>query len=180
MNANLELQNTMKYEARFGFRDFHAGGLMDLAGPPKQTGGSLGKTNKVPTVEDARAQGCLILVAEDNPINRNVIRRQLNLLGYACELVEDGAVALAAWREKDYALVLTDCHMPNLDGFELTKAIRKEEEGSEIHIPIIAITANVLRGQRERCLDAGMDAFLAKPIKLKELRDVLEKNMPKE
>ena len=138
------------------------------------------KTNKAPTVEDALAQGRLILVAEDNPVNRDVIGRQLNLLGYACELVEDGAAALVAWREKSYALLLADCHMPNLDGFELAKAIRKAEEGSEIHIPIIAITANVMRGQRERCLAAGMDAYLTKPTSLNDLRDMLERNMPKE
>jgi PAS domain S-box-containing protein len=131
------------------------------------------KAAPAPSVERALAHGRLILVAEDNPTNRDVIRRQLNVLGYACEMVEDGRQALAALRGKRYALLLTDCQMPNMDGFELTSRIRREEEATGRHIGIIAITANALQGEAERCLAAGMDDYLAKPIDMKELRDKL-------
>jgi CheY-like chemotaxis protein len=90
-------------------------------------------------------------------------------------MAEDGAIALAMWQSKRYALLLTDCHMPNMDGFGLTAAIRKAEKNTGFHAPIIAITANVLQGEAERCLAAGMDAFLPKPVDLKTLGAALEK-----
>jgi signal transduction histidine kinase/CheY-like chemotaxis protein/HPt (histidine-containing phosphotransfer) domain-containing protein len=135
-------------------------------------------TVKAQTVDEALAQGTLILVAEDNPTNRDVIGRQLKLLGYACEMADDGKLALAAWRDKHYGVLLTDCHMPNMDGFELTDAIRNDEKDSETRAPIIAITANALQGEAERCLAAGMDDYLSKPIDMKELRQALRKWMP--
>jgi PAS domain S-box-containing protein len=135
-------------------------------------------TVKAPTVDEALAQGTLILVAEDNPTNRDVIGRQLKLLGYACEMAEDGELALAAWRDKHYGVLLTDCHMPNMDGFELTDAIRNDEKDSDTRAPIIAITANALQGEAERCLAAGMDDYLSKPIDMKDLRQALRKWMP--
>lgn len=133
-------------------------------------------TDNVPTVDEARKQGTLILVCEDNPTNRDVIQRQLRILGYACELAENGKQALEAWRNNDYAVLLTDCHMPEMDGFELTDAIRKEEQSQGAkRKPIIAITANVLQGETERCLAAGMDDYLAKPFKIKDLKTVMQK-----
>jgi PAS domain S-box-containing protein len=127
----------------------------------------------VPTAEEALAQGRLILVAEDHVANREVLRRQLNRLGYACDMAEDGAIALKMWNEKRYALLLTDCHMPHMDGFGLTAAIRAAERGTGRHAPIIAVTANVLQGEAERCLAAGMDAFLPKPVELRTLNETL-------
>ena len=91
--------------------------------------------------------GQLILLAEDNETNREVLMEQLRLLGYAAEAAEDGAVALQKWRTGRYALLLTDCHMPNMDGFELTAAIR-ELEGEQRRSPIIAITANAMQARR--------------------------------
>src|SRR5262249_23277255 len=123
------------------------------------------------------AQGCLILVAEDHVANQDVLRRQLNRLGYACEIAEDGIAALALWRSKAYALLLTDCHMPNLDGFGLTAEIRRTEAGGK-RTPIVAIPANVLQGEAERCLAAGMDAFLPKPVDMATLRTTLARWMP--
>jgi CheY-like chemotaxis protein/HPt (histidine-containing phosphotransfer) domain-containing protein len=128
-----------------------------------------------PTVEEAIAQGRLILVAEDHPANREVLRRQLNRLGFACDIAEDGRQALEMWRAKSYGLVLTDCHMPAMDGFGLTAAIRKSEENSGRRTPIIAITANVLQGEAERCLAAGMDDFLPKPVELKVMKAAFDK-----
>ena len=131
-----------------------------------------------PSVAEAAAAGRLILVAEDNVTNRDVIRRQLALLGYAAEFVNDGAEALKAFGEKPYALLLTDCHMPNLDGFELTKTIRAREAGATTHLPIIAITASVMKVEVERCFESGMNDFLAKPLEVNRLKEMLRKWMP--
>jgi len=114
-----------------------------------------------------------ILVAEDHPVNQQVILRQLKLLGFTADVHGDGAAALGAWRQRPYAMVITDCHMPVMDGFQLTAAIREEEAGNGSHVPIIAMTANALPGESSRCLAAGMDYYLAKPVELARLRDAL-------
>ncbi len=132
----------------------------------------------VPTIEEARSRGALILVAEDNPTNQFVILRQLNRLGLAAEIAVNGREAFDMWRGGSYALVLTDCHMPDMDGFELTAAIRQAEVSTADNIPIVAVTANALRGEAERCLAAGMDDFLAKPVELLQLRKVLAHWLP--
>ncbi|MCB1650139.1 MAG: response regulator [Pseudomonadales bacterium] len=131
-----------------------------------------------PSLEEAREMNSLILVAEDVPTNREVIQRQLAVLGYACELAEDGEQALQAWQSGQYGLLLTDCHMPKLDGFDLTRAIREQEAASDQHLPIIAITANALAGESERCIGAGMDDYMPKPIEMKILAQKLQQWMP--
>ncbi|TWB23362.1 signal transduction histidine kinase [Nitrospirillum amazonense] len=131
-----------------------------------------------PTVEMAMAQGRLVLVAEDQPVNQMVIRRQLSLLGIAAEVTEDGRQALAAWRTGRFGLVLTDCNMPEMDGFELTAAIREAETGTGLRTPIIALTANAMAGESQRCLAAGMDGFLAKPLELDRLDRCLAQWLP--
>ena len=127
-----------------------------------------------PTVAQARADGSLILLAEDNETNRDVLQEQLCLLGYAAEVAQDGAEALAMWRVGGYALLLTDCHMPNMDGFELTRRIRAEEPAGT-HLPIVAVTANALQGEALRCRENGMDDYLTKPLRLNELGPMLAK-----
>jgi two-component system sensor histidine kinase/response regulator len=104
-----------------------------------------------------------ILVAEDNLINQEVIKLQLKAIGFSCDLAENGEAALKLWRENEYDLVLSDCHMPNMDGFELARAIRLEES-SEARLPIVALTANVLSEEAESCRQAGMNECLTKPI----------------
>jgi len=132
-----------------------------------------------PSVDEARQRGELILVAEDNVINQQVIRRQLNGLGRACELVDDGLAAIEKLRSSQYALLLTDCDMPNMDGYELTRQVRSEEIDST-HLPIVAITANAIDGAAEACFQAGMDDYIAKPVQMAELHRVLETYMPRE
>jgi two-component system, sensor histidine kinase and response regulator len=132
----------------------------------------------VPDVELALEQGRLILIAEDNATNREVIQRQLHLLGFAAEVAEDGAIAFDMWRQRSYGLVVSDCHMPNIDGFELTAMIRDVERELGTHTPIVALTANALVGEAERCLNAGMDDYLAKPVGLKKLRQTLVRWLP--
>ncbi|WMW80037.1 PAS domain S-box protein [Undibacterium cyanobacteriorum] len=129
------------------------------------------------SVEEALEHGQLILLAEDNETNREVLLEQLRLLGYAAETAEDGAIALSKWQSGRYALLLTDCHMPNMDGFELTTEVRSLE-GKTKHSPIIAITANAMQGEAQRCRDHGMDDYLSKPLRLHELRSMLHKWMP--
>jgi len=117
----------------------------------------------------------LILVAEDNPVNRMVIKRLLTLLGRNAEIVEDGMQALAAWRSGRYAMVLTDCHMPEMDGFALSRAIRAEEADGRGRTPIIAFTAAATSDEVKLCTDAGMDDFLPKPVDLDRLKAALSR-----
>lgn len=115
-----------------------------------------------------------ILVAEDHATNRKVIAQQINLLGYHATIAQDGEEALALWRRNKYSMVLSDLHMPKMDGFALAEAIRREEANGQ-HIPIIAFTANILKEDRDRCLEIGMDAFLSKPVQLPQLKASLER-----
>lgn len=140
--------------------------------------GGISKTYVALSVEEALTQGTLILLAEDNITNQNVIQRQLTMLGYTCEIADDGKLALDAWRERDYSLLLSDCHMPHMDGFQLTAAIRGDEEGTGKRAPIIAVTANALEGEAQRCIAEGMDDYLSKPLKMDDLKAMLKKWMP--
>jgi PAS domain S-box-containing protein len=122
-----------------------------------------------------------ILVADDHPVNREVLVRQLELLGIASDTVNDGVEALEAWAaaEGRYAAVLADIHMPRMDGHELTRQIRAAEmKRGGARTPIVAVTANAMKGEDERCLAAGMDAYLAKPVNMDQLRATLERWLP--
>ena len=118
----------------------------------------------------------LILVVEDNVANQLLIKKQLEALQYDAEIVTNGSEALDALSQKSYQLILTDCNMPIINGFELTKTIRQQEQGGKSHIPIVAITANALKGEVEHCLEAGMDDYLAKPVNMVNLQRMLEKH----
>lgn len=125
----------------------------------------------------SREHSQVILVAEDNETNQEVIRRQLALLGYAIAVAGNGREAWELWKTGKYSLLLTDVHMPEMDGYELCAAIRASETGSA-HAPIIAITANALKGEAEHCRAMGMDDYLSKPLQLKDLKKTLEKWLP--
>lgn len=112
-------------------------------------------------------------MAEDNETNRTVIKHQLELAGHAADLVNNGREALERWRSGNYALILTDLHMPEMDGYALATAIRSEEPASH-RTPIIALTANALRDEELRCREAGMDGYLTKPVRLPRLTGVIE------
>jgi CheY-like chemotaxis protein len=116
-----------------------------------------------------------ILVAEDNKVNQTVITRMLQKLGHRVDIAADGLEAVNALRRMPYDLVLMDCQMPGMDGFEATRAIRAGEAGSPGHIPIVALTANAMHGDREQCLAAGMDDFIAKPVTKQTLAAALER-----
>ncbi len=131
----------------------------------------------LPSREEAIANRQLILVAEDNSINQTVIREQLTTLGYTADMADDGEEALARWREGTYSLILTDLQMPVLDGYELAARIRAEEGPGE-RLPIIALSASAMQGEADRCSAAGMDEFLSKPARLKDLEAALKKWLP--
>ncbi|CAK0755407.1 putative Histidine kinase [Azospirillaceae bacterium] len=130
-----------------------------------------------PEENQARQAGAVILAAEDNPSVRFVVSQQLSFLGVCCEIVSDGA---AAWEKlsrcgKDYAMLLTDCSMPKMDGYRLTTAIRTRErvQASGRRLPIVALTANAMAGEAEWCLTNGMDGYLSKPVNLTNLESIL-------
>jgi len=134
------------------------------------------------TIDEARAQGRLLLIAEDDEVNQMVILRQIELLGYAAEIATDGEEALKMWQSGHYALLLTDLHMPSLDGYALVEAIRHSEllqpASRRTRKPVLALTANALRGEATRAFAAGMDDYLTKPLRLRLLDAALRKWLP--
>lgn len=117
-----------------------------------------------------------VLVAEDNPINQEVILEMLTYLGYKVDIAIDGADALKLWKQGQYAIIFTDIHMPKMDGYELTTAIRAEEMQSPAkRSTIIALTADVSNNQVNNCFESGMDDYLSKPLKLKDLENIVKK-----
>ncbi|HYU31089.1 MAG TPA: response regulator [Thermoanaerobaculia bacterium] len=129
----------------------------------------------VPTARAADAPLLRVLVAEDNPVNQRVVQSILEHRGHSSRLTANGREALAAWEQEGFDVVLMDVQMPEMDGFQATTAIRSREESTGAHIPIIALTAHALKGYRERCLAAGMDGYIAKPIRSEELIELVER-----
>lgn len=134
--------------------------------------------------------GIPVLLVEDNHVNQMVAKAMLEKLGYLVELAGNGCEAVEAVAVRDYAVILMDCQMPRMDGYEATRVIRERESRAgqrpwatgqnaplprHRHIPIIAVTANAMKGDREKCLQAGMDDYMAKPIKKEELAAMLKK-----
>lgn len=145
--------------------------------PTRMSSDDPGPTD-VDRIGDALDRGKLILLVDDNVINQKVALLQLRKLGYAAHVVGNGRDAVEAVEAMPYALVLMDCQMPVMDGFEATHLIRKAELADGRHIPIIAMTANAMPGDRERCLAAGMDGYLTKPLEPQALVETLDKWMP--
>ena len=132
-----------------------------------------------PDARTARDNNAMVLVAEDNPTNQVVIARVLGRLGIAHEIAEDGKVALSMLAEQQYDLLLSDFHMPEMDGFELTKQIREREDGGTTRLPIVALTADVLPETARQCEEVGMDGYLRKPIEIDRLETVLRDHVPR-
>jgi len=119
-----------------------------------------------------------LLLAEDNLVNQRVAMAVLKKLGLVPDLAVNGLEACAAAAARTYDLILMDCQMPEMDGFQATREIR-EREGDGPRVPILAMTANAMSGDRERCLEAGMDDYLAKPIAILDLKDALLRWLPR-
>ena len=115
-----------------------------------------------------------ILLAEDNLVNQKLAATILKKMGHSVSVAVDGKEALSLWESGNFDVILMDVQMPNLDGFEATRIIRDKEKSTNSHIPILAMTAYAMKGDREKCLDAGMDGYLAKPINVREFQETLD------
>jgi len=134
-----------------------------------------------PSLTEAAKNRMRILIAEDNPVNQKVAQAMLKKMGLSADVVANGRKAVDALQANDYDLVLMDCHMPDMDGFQATRIIR--EDGSKAlnpKVPIIAMTAATMQGDRERCIEAGMNEFIAKPVQQKELSRMLARWLDRE
>jgi CheY-like chemotaxis protein len=120
-----------------------------------------------------------VLLAEDNPVNQRLASRLLEKRGHSVVVAENGLEALAALEKECFDLVFMDVQMPVMDGFEATVAVRRKEGVSGIHLPIVALTAHAMKGDREKCLAVGMDAYLTKPIRPQELDEILQAYLSK-
>ncbi len=135
-----------------------------------------------PPGETADAEGTRLLVAEDSPVNRMVISKMLDRLGMVYDLARDGDEALALFRQRRYGLVLTDLHMPGMDGITLARAIRADEQAGALPVPalpILALTADVLAQTTQACAEAGMQGCLTKPVPLAQLDEILIRHLPR-
>jgi len=119
-----------------------------------------------------------ILLVEDNVMNQTLTLALLEKMGLFADIAEDGKQALSMLDKEKYDLILMDCKMPVLDGLETTKIIRTRESNHGEHIPIIAVTANAIKGDCQKCLDAGMDDYISKPFTKKELANAIYKWLP--
>ena len=124
-----------------------------------------------------QAETPLVLVVEDNPVNQKVVCHMLRKMGFGVELAEDGQQGVDRLRNGSFDLVLMDCQMPVMDGYEATRTIRSLNDG-RARVPVVALTANAMEGDREKCLAAGMDDYLSKPAKAEHLRTMLQKWIP--
>jgi two-component system sensor histidine kinase EvgS len=151
--------------------------VASTSGPMAMTPGF--SARHLPTLAAAQAERSLVLLVDDHPTNRQVIQRQLALAGYASETAEDGMEGLERWRTGRYALVLSDVHMPRMDGYQLARTIREEEaRAGKQRTPIVALTASALKGEAERCLAAGMDDYMAKPVSIPTMGACLQRWLP--
>jgi two-component system, sensor histidine kinase and response regulator len=140
--------------------------------------GPIPATSKPQEMRRGEMSPLKILVAEDNQVNRMLIVRLLDKQGYAAEVAENGQEALALLERNKMDLVFMDIQMPVLDGLETIRRIREKEVSSGEHLPIIALTAHAMKGDRERCLEAGADDYLTKPIRPSSLMAVVERYVP--
>jgi CheY-like chemotaxis protein len=118
-----------------------------------------------PGIDDTHTLQAHVLLAEDDMVNKMVVEEMLKALGCVVDVVSDGDAARVAAARNRYDLIFMDCHMPVMDGFEATRRIREDEEGMDAHTPIVALTADALAGDRERCIASGMDDYMTKPVK---------------
>ncbi len=129
---------------------------------------------KSPPEQASRFRPLQVLLAEDSLVNQKLAVGLLEKHGHTVVVANDGREAVAALETRNFDLVLMDVQMPEMDGFEATAAIRAREQQTGTHIPIIAMTAHAMKGDRERCLEAGMDDYVAKPIRAKQLFETIE------
>ena len=137
-----------------------------------------GRRSSAPRRKRAGTRALRVLVAEDNPVNQQVASGMLEHAGHEPIVAANGREALALLDKEPFDLVLMDVQMPEMDGLEATTAIRERERGTQRHVPIVALTAHAMKGDAEKCLAAGMDGYLAKPLQLRELTDAIARVVP--
>jgi CheY-like chemotaxis protein/HPt (histidine-containing phosphotransfer) domain-containing protein len=146
--------------------------------------GRKGRTEPAPEISIPAVRPLRILLAEDSPVNQKLAVRLLEKKGHRVQVANNGTEVLRMLKQESFDLVLMDIQMPEMGGFEATAAIRQRERETGSHLPIIALTAHAMRGDRERCLEAGMDGYVAKPIQAVELfktmRQVLDHQEPRQ
>ena len=154
----------------------------DFALPPPPTAPAveIPKPHLAPTSASGEAAPTRLLLVEDNPVNLAVGEKLLSVLGYSCDVAVNGQIALEKMATGSYDLVLMDCQMPVLDGYSATREWRDREvlQGATVRLPIVAMTANAMAGDRQRCLDAGMDDYLSKPVSREQLENCLQRWLP--
>ena len=120
----------------------------------------------------ATAVKARVLLVEDNPVNQAVAKRMLERLGHSVTIAGNGRIAVDLHAKRRFDLILMDCQMPELDGYAATRELRARETGLD-HVPIVAMTAHAMAGDREQCLSAGMDDYLTKPVKIDQLAEAI-------
>lgn len=148
--------------------------VLDMGSPTPQ------EARAIPQRSLAAERRARVLVVEDNPVNQHVALRVVEKQGYSPRAVGNGREALALLAKEHFDLVLMDIQMPEMDGIEATIAIRREERGTSRHVPIIAMTAHAMQGDRNRCLEAGMDDYISKPINVHDLAAALDRLLARE
>ena len=154
--------------------------LLNISGEPSQPekGSEQERQTEPPPAASSlgasSTKSLMVLVAEDSRVSGTIITKMLQALGHKVDIAENGQTTIAALQNKRYDFVLMDCQMPVLDGIEATKAIRNQESGvKDPSIPIIALTARATAGDRQECMDAGMDAYISKPVNIQTLEAII-------
>jgi signal transduction histidine kinase/ActR/RegA family two-component response regulator len=172
MGGHIEVESTPGTGSLFHFTvelGVHAGVLHDEDAPAASASRAAAATSRT---------GLHVLLAEDNKVNQRVAQRFLERLGHQVTVANDGREAVECWRQQPFDLVLMDVQMPEMDGFEAVAAIREAESALGTRTPVIALTAHAMSGDRERCLAAGMDGYLTKPVKLAQLVAAIDGVLP--
>jgi CheY-like chemotaxis protein/HPt (histidine-containing phosphotransfer) domain-containing protein len=174
MDGDISAESTPGLGSKFYVRLIFDAAPQDALFGAAQYATNATATRKLP--KQSSGERPIVLVVDDHPVNQEVLVRQLDLLGVAADTAADGQEALDAWLAKPYGAVLADIHMPRMDGYELTRRLRAIEAERPVdhqRTPVVAVTANAMKGEEERCLAAGMDAYLVKPVNIDALRTML-------
>jgi two-component system, sensor histidine kinase and response regulator len=131
-----------------------------------------------PRHTESETRSLRLLVVEDTPVNQVLISRTLEKMGHTVTIANNGREALDLLKTQKFHLIFMDVQMPEMDGFTATRAIRAQEKGTGSHVPIVAMTAHALKGDRERCLESGMDDYLAKPVSSREIAEAIQRLFP--